>query len=494
MLPLRHNVMTTILQSASASSGAIPFSIAKSYANHLSRESQRLHLEQWMIDGMNAPKLSSETIIPFSADDTQLGLYSLPCSKTFHSFPLIPNTSCVVPPDAIFIADASALRIGSKIFGRRPGVQKMEISVLKDRALGDSWENVSSMGPYLITCRRRVPRLQPSATSQARERLRARQAQERASEFRAGGRSQRGDSDHDSESSDEADGHDSDSSGEDSVADDSAEESWSEGSDTEDTSDNDSDYAKVEESGSEDSGDESDLDEPKKSVSSGSDIKSEPTANSDDESGDSDPDSAKSVVSFDDVADDSSSDSGDSIQSDTSERSLLDPELVAREEERTQYPVGITRVQGSKICDGCNKDDIERYLHCLICQDNDFDICNACERRGRWCFEQKHQMYRVVDLKFAGVVASRMNFNIKQELNVFRTDSKGKKTRVFRFRRNYNSILHDSPPTVHPKHPLVVWAITGDRLLFADFEANTFFQQKLDTTSSKKGKESFLSL
>ena len=217
--------MTTIIQSVSASSGAIPFSIAKSDANNLFRESQELHLEQWTIDGMNAPKLSSEMIIPFSADDTRLDLYSLPCSKLFHSFPLIPNTSCVVPPDAIFITDASALRIGSKLFGGKPGAQKMEMSVLKDRALGDSWESVSSMGPYLITCRRRIPRPQPSATSQAKERLRARQAQERASEFRANGRSQRGDSDHDPESSDEEDEHGSDSSDEDSVADDSAEES-----------------------------------------------------------------------------------------------------------------------------------------------------------------------------------------------------------------------------------------------------------------------------
>lgn len=345
----------------------------------------------------------------------------------------------------------------------------------------------------MVTCRRRIPRPQPSATSQAKERLRARQARERASAFRAGGRSQRDSSDNDCESSDEEDEHESDSSGGDSDSesigdDNSAEESWSEGSDTEDTSDNDSDYEEAEESNSEDSGDELDVDEPKKSVSSGSDIKSDPTADSDDESGDSDPDSAKSAVSFNEVADDSASDSDDSIQSDTSERSALDPELVAQEVEKPQYPVGITKAQGSKICDGCNKDDVERYLHCLICQENDFDLCNACERRGRWCFEKKHSMYRVVNYKFAGVVASRMNFNLQQELNVYRTDDRGRKSRVFRFRRTYDSILHDSPPIVHPKHPLVVWAVSSDRLLFADFEGNTFFQQKLDATESKKGK------
>jgi hypothetical protein len=40
---------------------------------------------------------------------------------------------------------------------------------------------------------------------------------------------------------------------------------------------------------------------------------------------------------------------------------------------------------------------------------------------------------------------------------------------------------------MHPKHPLVIWAVSGDRILFADFEGNTFFEQRLDATESKKG-------
>jgi hypothetical protein len=95
-------------------------------------------------------------------------------------------------------------------------------------------------------------------------------------------------------------------------------------------------------------------------------------------------------------------------------------------------------------------------------------------------------MYRTVNLKVTGV-ASRMNFTAQQELNVYRTDSNDKKTRIFRFRRNYGTMLYDSPPIIHPKHPLVVWAVSGERILFADFEANTFFEQKINSVMSKRG-------
>lgn len=438
--------------------------------------------------------------MPFSTDDTQLGLYSLPCSKNFHSFPLIPNIACVVPPNAISIcSDASTLRVGAKLFQKQSNKNTV-FSAMNVRILDDSWEDVRSRGPYLVTCRRRIPRAQPSATSQTREEKRAREARERASGFQVGqGKRRRNaptpdteDSDDESESSDEdVDEPDSDSSGEESDLESipemsSAEESWSEGSGTEDSSENESDYEEAEESGSEDSENEFDVEEPKKSVSSGSDIKSTPTANSDDsQNGDSDPESLDSCVSFDQIAEDSDSDSDDSdIQSDTSERSQLDPELLAQEEQEPEYPIGIERAGGSKRCDGCDKDSLPKYLHCLICQENDFDLCFSCERRGRWCFDKKHQMYRMIDQKPAGV-ASRTNFTIKQELNVYRTDANDKKTRIFRFRKSYDTMLYDSPPIVHPEHPLVVWAVSGDRILFADFEGNTFFQQKIQSVSKK---------
>lgn len=459
-------------------------------------------MEQWKIDGVNLPQLLEELTIPFSTNDTQLDFYSLPCSEKFHSFPLIPNIDCVVPPSAISICpNGSTLRIGARLFGKGVKGQNSAFSVVKDRILDESWEDVKTRGPYLVTCRRRIPRAQPSSTSQAKEERRARSAQHRASAFRAGDRRRGNASDQDtdnsddeSEASDDSDGSGSDSSSDDSDLDSigemsSAEESWSEGSDTEDSSEDISDFEEADESEPENSEDELELDEPKKSVSSGSDVKSALNGTSrDDNSVDSDPESLDSCVSFDQIVNDSDSDSDDSdIQSDTSERSLLDPELLAQEEPEPEYPIGIEKAEGDKYCDGCNKQDLSKYLHCLICQDNNFDICFGCERRGRWCFDKKHQMYRMVNQNLAGV-ASRTNFTIRQELSVYRTDSQDKKTRIFRFRKNYDNMLYDSPPIFHPKHPLVVWAVNGERVLFADFEGNTYFQQKFDSTLSKKGK------
>ena len=460
------------------------------------RDSQQLHVEQWKIDGINLPQLLGQTVVPFSPDDTQVDYYSLPCGKNFHSFPLIPQISCVVPPAAISVSpDAAALRIGTKVFGKTANVQDSAYAVMKEGVLNDSWEDIQTVGPFLITSRRRIPREQPTS-SKEREENGTREARAWASSLRMWTREERqGDSDeHDSgeysEDSDDEMESESDSSDESDLetfaTTSSAEESWSEGSETEDGSEESSDFEEAEGPESEDSDDDIESEKAKKLVSSGSGIKSFSTGNSDES--ESDLESTDSLISFDQVADDAFSGTDDSdIQSDTSERSKLDPELLVQEDrldKEPSYSVGISHALGNKWCDGCSKQDLAKYLHCLVCNDNDFDICFGCERSGRWCLDKKHQMYRTINQKVVGV-ASRTNFTIQQELNVFRTNSKDAKTRVFRFRRNYNSMLYESRPIIHPKHPLAVWAVTSDRILFANLESNSFFEQKINASSTK---------
>ncbi|KAL5320545.1 hypothetical protein ACEPPN_011354 [Leptodophora sp. 'Broadleaf-Isolate-01'] len=453
-------------------------------------ESTSLQLERWSIGGVETPTLVSQTEIPFSMDSTQLHLYSLPCSKTFRSFPLIPNGVAVTPPEAICIGgNGSTLRIGTSLFGQGTKAQNKDYVPVKDRVLqGEPWEDVCTRGSYLVTCRRRIQRPQPSATSAAEERLRGQEARKRVFHFKASRRSARNGSGDDAEISDEDAEHESTSSGDDSSIgdEDLAEESWSEDSSTEDISDDESDFEEAVESDTDEFDENTEVEEPEESASGTSIVESNPATDSDGSSIMSTLDSAKSIVSFDEaVADDSDTGSNGSIQSDISERSALAPELLSQETEQSQYPVEIAQASGSKLCDGCNK-DIERYLHCLICEENDFDLCNSCERRGRWCYDKKHQLYRVINSKFAGIVASRRNFNIQQELNVYKSDGRGKKTRIFRFRRNLDCLLHNSPPVIHPQLSLVVWAVSGDALLFADFEGNTFFEQKLEATKKAR--------
>jgi hypothetical protein len=304
-----------------------------SESNRSCRQSKQLTVEQWNIDGVNLPHLLEQTTIPFSADDSQLDFYSLPCSKSFHSFPLIPNITCVVPPKAISVSSgASGLRIAAKSFGKGALIKNGVFRKMKERTLDDCWEDLQARGPYLVSCRRRIPRAQPSASSRAKEEERARKAGERASSFQLRDR-QRGNapnsdadnSDEDFENTDVEEEPESEYSSEESelasLPDISlAEESWSEGSDTEDSSGDESDFEEAEASASGGSEDELDAERAETSVDSGSDTKSAPAAPSNNESGDDDENSVDSRVSFDEVADtDSDSDDSD-IQSDISER------------------------------------------------------------------------------------------------------------------------------------------------------------------------------
>lgn len=49
---------------------------------------------------------------------------------------------------------------------------------------------------------------------------------------------------------------------------------------------------------------------------------------------------------------------------------------------------------------------------------------------------------------------------------------------LFRFSQTLPLMLFDSPPAIHPTQPLVVWPLSGGDILFADFEAKTYFTRR----------------
>ncbi|EQB48610.1 hypothetical protein CGLO_12147 [Colletotrichum gloeosporioides Cg-14] len=55
--------------------------------------------------------------------------------------------------------------------------------------------------------------------------------------------------------------------------------------------------------------------------------------------------------------------------------------------------------------------------------------------------------------------------------------SSGKVNRLFHYDHNLppTSMLYHSPPALHPQKPLMVWPLGGGEVLFADFEAKTYF-------------------
>jgi hypothetical protein len=182
----------------------------------------------------------------------------------------------------------------------------------------------------------------------------------------------------------------------------------------------------------------------------------------------------------------SSSEEGD-IESDISEDEILRAEPAAANPE-PEGPVVIGKPNSRVSCDFCNRNRFRTWYHCIICNDNNFDLCDHCERKGVWCLDLRHQLYKIVNRKPSGVVFRR-NFNVRQELTVYRTDVPDEKRALFHYRKKYPTMLYESPPVIHQIHPLVIWALSDSRLLFADLANNKFFEQKISgAPGSKKGK------
>jgi len=79
-------------------------------------------------------------------------------------------------------------------------------------------------------------------------------------------------------------------------------------------------------------------------------------------------------------------------------------------------------------CDRCDGRITGRFHHCLICRDDDFDLCQICVQDGRHCYNNQHRMLKVVircgeivELpgEFLSPKASGLVFNSKTMENSF---------------------------------------------------------------------------
>ncbi|KAI1105315.1 hypothetical protein F4804DRAFT_304514 [Jackrogersella minutella] len=467
-------------------------------------ENRCLCLEHWKLDGKRDPQIKSTTIIPFSENANHLSRYSSPCSQTFRSIPLLPRVQSVAPVDAMAIRlDASLIRIGSKMYYWSPGSNDALGSYMPlEESFGESWEEVCVRDSFLVLCRQRIYRQQPKTTTEERERERVRWMRNQRETFeRSRSRTRSGSSrvrlqvkvkesklipsfvieETDSDSlTTQSDSSESIPNYEEFPDFSAAEESWSDRSTSTKYASSDDLYSH----GSDDSkSDDSDSDI--KSQLSGddteSDIKSVLSVESDDENSSG----SESIMSMSRVTWSSESESEDScIGGDLSEDEIIEAEPAEIYAEPL-CPVGISQPQSKKICDCCNRGHLREWYHCIICNNGDLDLCESCESRGMWCLDLEHQLYRIVNRKPTGVV-SRRNFSVRQELVVYQMDKPENERLVFHFRNKYPTMLHDSAPVIHPTKPLVVWSLCDSLLLFADFNNNTYFEQKIKAKTSKK--------
>lgn len=510
--------------------------------HHISQDGQRLVtgwvraqenqkqicVEMWTLDGKSHPRAKPMTTMPFSATDTSMAFYTLPCSQSFYSIPLIPRVDSVVPPDAIALRlDGSIIRLGSKIF-RKETTDSLSYSTgfseLTGKSFGDSWEEVCIRDPFLVVCRRRIYRKRLGTTDEEREGQRVHQLRRRMSVHeRSRSRSRTRSvsplppfledssslqhlprqirnkviedgfsvsfdfrvADSDDQSSGYISNSETNSTSSRRLSDlPSAEESWSEGmSSANDSSSDEIASQEPEESEDDDIGDGLDV-RSQHSEDDDSDIKSVLSAKSGNSQATNGSGSLASL-SLSQILSNSSSESGDDeIQSDLSEDETLHAEPAVANPE-PEGPVVIGKSNGRVECDSCGKRRLRTWYHCIICNDANFNLCDRCERRGVWCLDISHQLYKIINRKPSGVV-SRRSFDVRQQLTVYRTDVPGEKPAAFHFRKKYSIMLYDSPPVVHQKHPLVIWALSDSRLLFADLTHNQFFEQKIAAVPGAK--------
>ncbi len=69
----------------------------------------------------------------------------------------------------------------------------------------------------------------------------------------------------------------------------------------------------------------------------------------------------------------------------------------------------------------------------------------------------------------------------------------GHPVQLFKFSHLLTNVLENSPPAIHPTHPLVVWPLSGGDILFADYRANSYFIRKF-RPSTRKGMCLYLSV
>ena len=70
-------------------------------------------------------------------------------------------------------------------------------------------------------------------------------------------------------------------------------------------------------------------------------------------------------------------------------------------------------------------------------------------------------------------------------LTIYDLTAAGSPTQVFTFTHQLPIMLYDSPPTIHPTKPLVVWPLCGGDVLFADFKDKSYFIRRARTTTRK---------
>ena len=146
------------------------------------------------------------------------------------------------------------------------------------------------------------------------------------------------------------------------------------------------------------------------------------------------------------------------------------------------YAIKIMPNKTPMWCYHCRHKILGRSYRCFSCP-NKPDMCKDCYDNGRWCRNPAHQLLGMLDTEVMSL-HSTQQFELGQELYVYDISLGGGIAKLlFKQHWCYSQLLYDSPPVIHSELPFVAWALTGSRIVFADFEKNYYRTVRLASQS-----------
>ncbi|KAK8189293.1 uncharacterized protein BKA78DRAFT_167295 [Phyllosticta capitalensis] len=210
---------------------------------------------------------------------------------------------------------------------------------------------------------------------------------------------------------------------------------------------------------------------------------------------------------------DNSDDNRVSLESDADDEGGSDFEYNPEsDEEADAYRIARGNEMMEVQCDLCMntlRPNATIFYRCSLCsRRNFFDVCLACFRKGLWCMNKRHQLHKTTNqdgqLRILGsirrdntrmgimIIVQRSNHGDRDELGKGGNGDEDSEEIVFRYTSSATdprSLLHTSAPVMHPTMPLLVYALSGTKLLFANVEKNTYLVHRLPFDRAEKHRD-----
>ena len=149
-------------------------------------------------------------------------------------------------------------------------------------------------------------------------------------------------------------------------------------------------------------------------------------------------------------------------------------------EEKHADDTGIKKNLHHRVCDACQAQPLSLFYECVICvRENFYDLCVACLKKGRWCNDRFHQLYktRLYSRGRLRRLGGLRLVDCRSDICIVVQRLDGATPVIFRYHdpRSRRPCLYNSHPRFHPYNSLLIWPLGDWKMLCADIEENRYF-------------------